>query len=313
MLFRSAHFALGGMLRARKDADAAFAAYRTANETMKALLAHQRQGYDPAAEEQKFAALKARFAKAVKPAKRSSGPIPLFIVGLPRSGTSLMETMLASHPKVRAGGERYEMRTQFAALEERALKNPKKAFDAVLTGFATDAAKAYLKSLPKLKRPEEFVTDKLPDNFLFSGLIAAALPRARIVHMKRDIRDTALSLYFHNFGSGYPYSVDLGSIAHYAKLYEDLMAHWRALYPGKILDVVYEELVDEPEREIRAILDFCRIKWDPACLEFYKNPGTMVTMSAAQVRKPLTRRSIGRWKKYRKHLTSFTDGDKTPQ
>jgi len=234
-------------------------------------------------------------------------PLPVFIVGMPRSGTSLVEQILAGHPKVRAFGERLTFNESLAeicgaptvppALAQRAAQWS----DSQLRKLGRLYLDAIRAGVPKIAAR---TTDKLPANFQHVGLIHAALPNARIIHTRRDPVDTCLSLFSVLFsGPGQPYSYNLSDLGRYYRAYEKVMAHWRDILPaGVMLEVRYEDVVDDLEREARRIVAHCGLQWDDACLEFHKVQRTIRTMSHAQVRRPIYRSSIGRQRPGRKVL-----------
>jgi hypothetical protein len=151
---------------------------------------------------------------------------------------------------------------------------------------------------------KERIVDKMPFNFLFIGLIYLALPNARVIHVRRDPLDTCFSCYSQLFlGSRQPYAYDLAELGHYYRAYEGLMDHWRKVLPHDfMLEVRYENLIDDLESEARRILDYCGLAWDEACLRFYETQRPVLTASHAQVRQPVYRHSIGRWRPYRRML-----------
>jgi tetratricopeptide (TPR) repeat protein len=214
---------------------------------------------------------------------------PVFIVGMWRSGTTLAEQILASHPQVRGAGEVAFWRAAMARYERGApLEN---------------LASGYLQLLESLSAAAPRVADKMPANFLHLGLIHACLPNARIIHMRRHPLDTCLSIYFQDFAHGHPYAHDLGDIAHYYGEYQRIMDHWRHTLPrGALLEVPYESLVDDPETWSRRMLDFIGLPWDRRCLDFHRTQRTVTTYSKWQVRQPFNRASVERWRNYAVHL-----------
>jgi tetratricopeptide (TPR) repeat protein len=226
---------------------------------------------------------------------------PIFIVGMPRSGTTLVEQMLAGHSKVEAGGELMAMPEIARQLGEiwgsRGAASP--GSDAQVKADIVQAAAAYTRDNAKLQLRRPHFTDKLPGNFLFVGLIHLMFPEARIIHCRRDPVDTCLSCFQRLFSSDVPYSYDLQELGQYYRLYQRLMDHWHAaLPPGRILDVEYEAMVAEPEINLRRVLAFCGLEFEPACLEFQDVKRSVTTASAAQVRKPLYKTSVNRNQKY---------------
>jgi hypothetical protein len=222
---------------------------------------------------------------------------PIFIVGMPRSGTSLAEQILAAHPAV------------FGAGEQPFWHEAARVFDWSAPGTGAEAsmigefAQAYLRQLGELSADALRVVDKMPTNFKILGLIHAALPNARIIHMRRNPIDTCLSIYFQNFSVAHAYASDLEDLAHYYSEYLRLMAHWRAALPeGTILDVSYEQLVSHPEASIRKMLEFVGLPWDGRCLEFHATNRTVITASRWQVRQKISNTAVDRWRNYERFV-----------
>ena len=214
---------------------------------------------------------------------------PVFIVGMPRSGTTLTEQILASHPAVFGAGELLFWEGAFGAYEKTGLGSDAGAN--VIVGLAAD----YLARLPAAAAGAQRVTDKMPANFLYVGLIHAAFPKARIIHVRRNPLDTCLSIYFQNFFSMGPYANDLDHLAHYYGEYLRVTRHWRAVVPAHaFLDVPYEGLIEDQEGWTRRLLDFVGLPWDPACLEFHLTERVVVTTSKWQVRQRIHASSVER-------------------
>lgn len=294
------HFALAGLLDRAGDYDAAFAHYRTANS----LSPHR---FDPDGLRRKTEEIIRFFSEESLPAAHAApqgSPVPLFIVGMPRSGTSLVEQILASHPDVRGAGELENLED----LERRApqILGRTGSYPGCLSGVTAEAmatlARPYLDAIGSLSQGARYVTDKLPGNYERLGLIEKLFPDARIIHLVRDPRDTCLSCYFQNFGKNLTYSSDLQALGEVYRIYERLMDHWRSTLSIGILDIRYEALVTSPEPEVRRLLEFCELPWEPRCLEFHKSQRYINTASYDQVRQPLYRSSIGRWSRYEAHL-----------
>ena len=225
---------------------------------------------------------------------------PLFIVGMPRSGTSLVEQILAAHPAVHGAGERREL-DRIARRVRHVAGSPEsypRCVRALGPGHAAALGRRYLASGPPLGPGEGRVTDKLPANFLHLGLVALLLPRARVVHCRRDPRDLALSIFSQQFAEGHVWAYAFDDIARFHLAYRRLMAHWRAVLPTPPFELDYEELVHEPEPVCRRLVAFCGLEWDPACLEFHRHRRAVATASNWQVRQPLYRRAVGRWRRY---------------
>lgn len=236
----------------------------------------------------------------------SRGARPIFIVGMPRVGTTLLERMIAGHPDVLGAGELNHFTAALVAAVRR------KAGRTLLTRQELVAASSsvdftalgsdYLgRSAPRTAGRPRF-TDKMPLNYLYCGLIARALPDAPILHMTRHPLATAYAVFKTLFNQGYPFSYDLGEIADYYIGYRRLMDHWRRTLPGKILDVSYERLAGEPESEGRRVFEFLGLDWDPRFLEFHARADVTTTASAAQVRQPVYSSSINLWRHYEAEL-----------
>jgi tetratricopeptide (TPR) repeat protein len=226
--------------------------------------------------------------------------VPIFIIGMPRAGTTLVEQILASHGEVLGGGERLDFDAVMAAVLP-----PGSAAERIggLDPARLQALGAgYLARLPALVPGQTRITDKLPANFMHAGLIHLALPGAKIVHVLRDPADTCLSCYSKLFDVGQEFTYDLSELGRYYVAYRRLMDHWRTVMPGTIHEISYEALVADMEGETRRLLEFCGLEWDPACLAFHENARPVQTASATQVRKPLYASSVGRWKRYERHL-----------
>lgn len=221
---------------------------------------------------------------AGKAGRGDPSEVPIFILGMPRSGSTLIEQILASHPSVHGGDERPdfpELLDAFGRTEFRAL------------------GAAYVERSRTLAPAAARITDKLPGNFRHAGAIHLALPKARIIHSRRDPADTCVSCFTKLFRVGQAYTYDLGELGRYYRAYDRLMAHWRAVLPDSVfIEVDYEELVADPEAQTRRLLAHCELDWDPACLAYHETRRAVRTASAVQVREPLHRRSIGRWRSY---------------
>ncbi len=225
---------------------------------------------------------------------------PVFVVGMPRSGTTLVEQIIASHPDAGSAGELGTIR-QIARDLGRTTPYPD-CIAGLTAGVAAKQARRYLDVLTAVAPAAKRIVDKMPNNFVHLGLIAVLFPNARVVHCRRDPLDTGLSCYFHNFGVGVRYSYDLGKIGAYFRVYRRLMAHWRDALPMPVLDVQYESLVADPENESRRLIDFLGLEWDPACLSFYTGNRPVKTASLWQIRQPVYKTSIGRWRHYQSFL-----------
>jgi len=224
---------------------------------------------------------------------------PIFILGMPRSGTSLVEQILAAHSLVYGGGELKMMGQWCAGFVKGYTANPNNfALDNYLKGLKEH----YLKGLKELNC-KEFVTDKMPPNFIWIGFILSAIPTAKIIHTIRDPMAVCWSNYKTDFvGSSNGYSCNLNDTGEFYKLYADLMEFWYKKFPGKIYDLNYEQLTLNQEEETRKLLDYCGLNWEDACLEFHKTLREVKTASQAQVKRPMYQGSSESWKRYKKYL-----------
>ncbi|MBV8667322.1 MAG: sulfotransferase, partial [Burkholderiaceae bacterium] len=225
---------------------------------------------------------------------------PVFIVGTPRSGTTLVEQILASHPEVAAGGElKFWGQQAKRLLDSGMLLDPE---------HAADMANRYLKVLDGISPDAARVTDKMPDNFLWLGLIHALFPDARIIHCRRHPLDVALSNYFTSFGEGQDYSYDRGDMVFYYREYLRLMEHWGRVLPAdRLMHVDYANVVAEPEAASRAMIEFCGLEWNDACLKPQETVRPIHTTSVWQARQPIYRSSVERWRRYEPWLGEFRE------
>jgi tetratricopeptide (TPR) repeat protein len=261
--------------------------------------------YDEAAALGKLDRIRAVFSRDLLRGKAGLGdpsPLPVFVVGLPRSGTTLIEQILASHPWVFGAGELRE----FARLAGNLSGADGTAFPEAVPGLAvgtlSDLGREYRSTLQNLAPPAHRIVDKMPGNFVFVGLIHLALPNARILHACRDLRDTALSCFSLLFKTA-DYTYDLAELGRYCRAYERLMGHWRDLLPpGVMLDVQYEDLVADLDGQARRMVAHLGLDWDKACLGFYRTQRPVRTASAVQVRQPIYPGSVGRWRRYEAQL-----------
>ncbi|MCZ6912502.1 MAG: sulfotransferase, partial [Proteobacteria bacterium] len=233
---------------------------------------------------------------------------PVFIVGMPRSGTSLVEQVLASHPRVNGAGE--------LRFIEQASRTPVGLYpDSVSTLDARAleaAAEEYLKQLRDRGGNIRHITDKYPANFLHIGFIRLLFPRASIIHCRRNPVDTCLSIYFQDFATANLYANRLEDIGAYYQCYQRLMEHWTDLGTDRLLTIDYEDLTADLEGQVRTMIEWLGLEWDPACLDYTGNPRAVSTLSRWQVRQPVYQSSVERWRRYEKHLGAllelFPDG-----
>jgi len=245
------------------------------------------------------------FVRAPRAPLRPGCVQPVFIVGLPRSGTTLVEQILGSHPSVYALGELTDLPTIAASLHlELGISEPyPQCLQQVNAETLIRMQRRYMERLAsRLKKGVSIMTDKLPDNYKYLGLIQLLFPSAKVIHCIRDPMDTCLSSYFQYFSSGHLYSYNLSDLGMHYRLYERLMIHWHETLSLRILDFRYEELVSNPEEKIRSLLEFCELPWSSACLSFNNNIRDVMTASHDQVRQPMYDTSVERWRHYSDYL-----------
>jgi tetratricopeptide (TPR) repeat protein len=229
---------------------------------------------------------------------------PVFIVGMPRSGTSLVEQIAASHSRVFGAGERHALGEIWDTLSRHNRGRPVEKWDAA---FARRLADRHVAALQALGNGAVRIIDKMPDNIFFLWLIAALFPSARIILCRRDLRDVCLSCYFHHFTEGHLYAYDLADCGARALEIDRLATHWSRVLPLEIQAIDYEKLVSDREGESRRLIEFLLLEWEPACLDFHLTERSVLTASAWQVRQPLYRRSVARWRRYERHLSTLLE------
>jgi tetratricopeptide (TPR) repeat protein len=256
--------------------------------------------------EKNYSIVKSLFSSILPVIKKSLTINPIFIVGMPRSGTSLVEQIISNHHEVYGGGELED----FSYIINSILQDESTADKASLSKKTISSVRQkYLDSLSKLNTPKKIITDKLPLNFRYIGFILSAFPEAKIVHVKRDAMATCWSIYKHYFsskGTGWAYNQE--DIARYYGLYSELMEFWHELYPNQIYDLGYEELTTNQEEETQKLLEYCELEWDQDCLNFHTNERAVHTASLMQVRKKMYQGSSEVWKQYSAHLEPLIKG-----
>lgn len=294
------HHALGKMYNDAKRYDDAMAHFRKGKEISgrQFNIAHYRKTID---------AFQELFTPLFFHERRDFGDpsdLPVFIVGMPRSGTTLTEQIAASHPKVHGAGELPDMR-KIASMLGLVRTTPDHFVAAVKTMNAEQSreiARQYLRRLRKHSSSAIRVTDKMPHNFELLGLIALLFPKARIVHCRRDAIDTCVSCFTNRFAEAHGYNADLNNIGLYYREYDRLMGHWRRVLPLPMLEHGYEELTEAQEPASRRLIDHLGLDWDDACLNYFDTDRTVGTISRWQVRQPIYRSSVKRWAHYEAHL-----------
>ncbi len=291
------HFNLGRLYDHESDFDNAFAHFQKANR-------YKFQGFD-AGELQRFIShttdilTRDLFERTAKPSGVAARPI--FILGMPRSGTSLVEQILDCHSQVFAAGELYYINQ----IAQQAV-GPDGVYGVRVAGLDADDidryAGQYLDKINGLDSSARYVTDKMPQNFLHLGLIARLFPDARIIHCVRDPVDVCLSCYFQSFNQGHDYSYDLDAVASYYRSYHDLMQHWKESLKLSFFTLQYENFIEQQEETTAALLTFLDLPWEEACMRHYENPRLTATSSHDQVRQPIYKRSVQRWRHYERHI-----------
>ena len=295
-------FAIGKYYDDVADFERAFRSYKRGNDLMKAVLAEK---YQPDVHTRFVDDLIRVYTRETISGTESGGSAsvkPIFVVGMMRSGTSLVEQIIASHRAVRGAGELQfwsdAVRQHATAMRQGSLGEPlrkklAKEYLRILTGHSVDASR---------------IVDKAPVNSDYLGVIHSILPNARIIYMQRDPIDTCLSCYFQQFSPALSFTMDLSDLAHYYREHQRLIAHWRSvLPPGTILDVPYEELIADQEGWTRKILKFLDLEWDERCLDFQSTQRTVATASYWQVRQRIYGDSVGRWRNYKRFIGPLRD------
>lgn len=227
---------------------------------------------------------------------------PIFILGMPRSGTSLLEQMLSCHNDIYGGGELSYARSSL--IKSNILKSDlslkiKKLNENILNTFSNN----YFENIKKIDFSEKYFTDKMNSNFRWIGFLVNSIKNVKIIHLKRDARATSWSIFKHYFSSGgHPYSHDLNDIVQYYNAYNKLVRHWERLFPKRFYTLTYEKLVENPEYELKRVFNYIGLPWDPVCLEFYKNKRAVKTASVNQVREKIFKDSSKKWETYKPYV-----------
>ncbi len=298
----AAHFALGKLYAELDEPDRAFPHYARGH----AYRARKHGPHDHRRDQQHLTFNRQVFTAAFFAERGDWGlPVlgPIFIVGMPRSGTSLIEQILATHSRVHGAGERLDI-NDFAndLLGGTALDAPQAAAGRLSAPTIRAMAERHWECLRTVANGRSFVTDKAPHNFQALWLIALLYPRAIILHSVRNPIDTCLSCFFQNFVTEHAYTDDLRALGQHYNYYRAMMAHWESVLPVPIHPVVYEDLVADPETRIPQLLACCGLEYEPACLEFHRTERAVKTASAHQVKRPMYRTSVEKWRRYERHL-----------
>lgn len=297
-----------GAAKALDDAkrhDEAFEYYKKANEVRK----------EPVSDEltRPFENARAVFTPAFFQAKEKWGDQsrrPIFVLGMPRSGTTLVESMIAAHPKVTAGGELPVMSD--VALRIGALQAPREEFVASMARLSrqdvTSMVRFYLDGVRAVCGADNLVTDKMPHNFVLVGLIALLFPKAKIIHCLRDPIDTCVSIYTNGMTPAHNYyKSDLATLGAYYNRYRDLMAYWHEALPGRIHDIHYEDVIANQELNSRKLMEIVGLPWQDSLLDRQTSQQSVKTLSAWQVRQPVYATAMGKWRRYERHLSPLLE------
>jgi tetratricopeptide (TPR) repeat protein len=240
----------------------------------------------------------------IKPIRKK----PIFIVGMPRSGTSLVEQIIASHSDVFGAGELNYLKETVSHSIENFINDGEYSLNQKDIEFIREN---YLEAINQIKTSKVVITDKMPANFRLIGFILLAIPEAKIIHVKRDAIATCWSNYRHYFSSGNGFSFNQNDLVKFFELYSEIMSFWNELYPDQIYDLCYEELTSSQEKETKKLLKYCELDWDENCLNFHKNKRIVKTASAAQVRKKMYQGSSEEWKQFEPQIKTLIDGLKS--
>lgn len=295
-------FAAGDARHARKEHDRAFDAWSEANRLKKARAG--RAAYDPAAQAARTADIMRLFPKppAQVDAVPADSPAPIFIVGMPRSGTTLLESAICAHPDVDGAGEVPAMPFYLDEFIAWARTNPA-GWDGLPPGAPAQWRQGYVDQCRKFGwSGAPFVTDKQPSNIFAVGFAATLFPRARFIHIRRNPVETGLSIFRRNFNQQWPFSADLADIAHYYSEHLKISEHWARAFAGQFAFVQYEELVRDFEAELRRLIEFCSLPWNDACLNYHEQDRAVMTFSASQVREPPSASRLSSTGPYRERL-----------
>ncbi len=299
--------ALGLDRESHGDYDTAFSHYQQCNS-----LRRKTESYDPVETESRYDRIVDVFSKEFLDERAGFGdpdPAPIFVVGLPRSGSTLIEQILASHSMVDGTHELTELTAAVKNLRRSPKKNSN--FPDTLPGLSAEEwqelGRSYIDSTHQYRTGGVYFIDKNPNNFTFVGLLRLALPNAKIINARRHPLDSCFGTYKQLFASGQPFSYDFTDLGEYYLQYARLMEHWHQMMPGFLLDVQYEDVVGDLETQVRRILDYCGLPFEEACLRFHETDRAVKTASSEQVRRPIYSSSVNLWRNYESHIGELLD------
>ncbi|HSD70748.1 MAG TPA: sulfotransferase, partial [Woeseiaceae bacterium] len=295
------HNALGFAYEARKIYDRAFSHFEKCNR-----IRRQSESYDPVDTESTHDRVIEMFSEEflAQAAADPVQPIPILIVGLPRSGSTLLEQILASHSLVDATHELGDLTRSVQTLRRRGRNQERfpEFLGQTRTAGWSRIGKEYLKRTERYRQGAPYFVDKNPNNFIFAGVVKLAMPNAKIINARRHPLDSCLGAYKQLFASGQPFTYEMTELGEYYLQYQRLMDHWRTVMPGFVLDVHYEDVVADLDGQVRRLLDFCGLPFEEACLNFHATERAVKTASSEQVRQPIYTSSIHRWRNYEAQL-----------
>lgn len=297
-------FALAKAYEDRQQYAEAFNHYQIGNQ-----LKNQRNHYSQAKLNEQIEAQKSVFTEAFFSAHQNLGdpsPDPIFIVGLPRSGSTLLEQILASHSQIDGTMELHNVLGLAARLNTKKSGYPQ-VIDEIESQYFARFGQQFIQDTQCYRQGAAFFIDKMPNNFMHIGLIKSILPNAKIIDARRDPMACCFSGYKQLFAEGQEFSYDLDNLVHYYHSYLSLMEHWETVLPGLVLKVQHEDVIDDLETQVRRMLDFCGLPFEPACLQFYKTKRSIKTPSSEQVRQPINSAAREQWKNFESHLAPLID------
>lgn len=298
------HLFLGRVFQENQEYETAFGHFKTANDDLFRAYSNQGVVYDKELTKKQFSETKKLFTRDAMASMSGGGSksdVPILIVSMPRSGTTLLEQIISMHSKVKGLGEFKAMDQVVYQLNSIINQNRQNPIAEVIKENAANWANIYLQEI-SLEKGQSRATDKMPVNFLFLGIFQAMFPNARVIHIKRHPLDTCLSLYTNDLRGSYPYTTKFENLGHYFNLHADLMRFWKENLSLKYLELCYAELVDKPEEKAREVMEFCGLDFEDKVLEFHKGKKSAYTISQVQVSEPINKKGVGRWRHYKKHI-----------
>lgn len=298
------HNALGFEYEARKDFDRAFSNFSQCNR-----IRRLSESYDPVDTESTHDRVIEMFSEEflAQPGADPVQPTPIFIVGLPRSGSTLLEQILASHSLVDATHELGDLSRAVQTLKRRASRQDRfpEFLKKTRTAGWSRIGREYLERTARYRRSAPYFVDKNPNNFIFAGVVKLAMPNAKIINARRHPLDSCLGAFKQLFASGQPFTYEMTELGEYYLQYQRLMDHWHEVMPGFVLDVQYEEVVTDLQGQVRRLLEFCGLPFEEACLNFHETRRAVKTASSEQVRQPIYSSSVNLWRNYEAHLDTL--------